>query len=84
MKPDDIEDIQSGQRSSNDRPAWITPDLVAETVRVWSSRSAKPLSEQDAVALILQFGNFLDATGLMRKQETTRESAHRTASGQQS
>lgn len=84
MKPDDTENVQSALQSSNDRPAWITPDLVAETVRIWSSRSAKPFSEQDAVALILQFGNLLDATGLMRKQETTHESLRRTSSGEQS
>jgi hypothetical protein len=69
MKPDDNEDVGNDKRSSNERPAWISTDLVAETVRVWSACSPKPLSEQEAVALILQFGNLLDATGLTRKQE---------------
>ncbi|MDZ4687706.1 MAG: hypothetical protein SH850_21755 [Planctomycetaceae bacterium] len=83
MKPNDKADDGGNERTSNDRPVWITTDLVTETLRVWS-RFSTSLSEQDAVSLILQFGQLLDATGLMRKQETTRESAHRTASGQQS
>lgn len=84
MKPDDIEMRESDQRSSNDRPAWITPDLVAETVRVWSSRSTTPLSEQEAVNLILHFAHLLDATGLLRTQETIHEAVPRSGSGQQS
>lgn len=84
MKPDNIEHRESDYRSSNERPAWITSDLVVETVRVWSSRSKTPLSEQDAVDLILHFAHLLDATGLMRMQEKLHEAVPRSGSGQQS
>lgn len=81
---DGKQNVDGESRSSNERPAWITDGLIADTLRVWSSRSAKPLSEPEAVSLILQFGNLLDATGLMRQQEMPRETVHGTGSGKQS
>jgi len=84
MKPDGKQDGDGGGRSSNERPVWITDDLVADTLRVWRACTNKPLTEPEAVSLILQFGNLLDATGLMRQREANHEPVHGAGSGEQS
>lgn len=84
MKPDRKQEVDGGGGCSNERPVWITEDLVADTLQVWSSCTNKPLTEAEAVGLILQFGNLLNATGLMRQREMTHEAVHGTGSGEQS
>lgn len=34
-------------------PEWVTPELVAHTLRVWGPRYRKPLSVADAVEIVL-------------------------------
>lgn len=41
-------------------PAWITPELIAETIRVWQPYHAQPLSEREAVEMLLAAANLLD------------------------
>lgn len=37
----------------SDKPRWITDELLAETIRVWQPRYGKPISDDDAVQIIL-------------------------------
>lgn len=37
-------------------PEWITPNLVALTLKVWQKRYPQPLSIQDAVTILLNAG----------------------------
>ncbi len=41
-------------------PAWVTPQLVERTLRVWQPRYASPLSVDDAVTMILAVGRMYD------------------------
>jgi hypothetical protein len=41
-------------------PAWITPDLIDETIRVWQPYYATRLTAEDAVTMILNVGRLLD------------------------
>lgn len=41
-------------------PAWVTPQLVERTLRVWQPRYASPLSVDDAVTMILAVGRLYD------------------------
>lgn len=34
-------------------PAWVTPELIAHTLRVWQRYYAEPLKPEDALAMIL-------------------------------
>ncbi len=51
-------------------PAWITPELIAETIRVWQPYHAQPLSEREAVEMLLAAANLLDCLGKRREQGT--------------
>ncbi|MFO0858343.1 MAG: hypothetical protein U0640_13425 [Phycisphaerales bacterium] len=42
-------------------PAWITPDLVELTLKVWQKHYDKPLSIQDAVTIVLNAGQMFGA-----------------------
>ena len=35
------------------KPRWITDELLAETIRVWQPRYGKPISDDEAVQIIL-------------------------------
>jgi hypothetical protein len=37
-------------------PTWITPELIAETIRVWQPYYAAPLTPDDVVGMILTVG----------------------------
>jgi hypothetical protein len=34
-------------------PRWVTPELIEQTIRVWQPRYGLPLTDDDAVQLIL-------------------------------
>lgn len=42
------------KESESIRPSWITPNLVEDTIKVWQPRYESPLTEDEAVAIILQ------------------------------
>ena len=44
-----------------DAPPWITEDLVAHTARVWQSYYDEPLTREDAVEILINVGNLMDA-----------------------
>lgn len=42
-------------------PRWVTPDLIAATIRTWQPYYKKPLTKDDALAMILNVARLLDA-----------------------
>ena len=52
---DDCRDKRSGSVPPG-VPAWVTPELIAETLRVWQPYYAAPLTPDDAVGIILTVG----------------------------
>ena len=42
-------------------PEWITPALLADTLRVWQPHYAQPLTEADALAIVMNVSGLLDA-----------------------
>lgn len=40
-------------------PAWVTPELIAETIRVWQPYYAAPLRPADALDMILAVGRLV-------------------------
>lgn len=44
----------------DDAPGWITPELVARTIRVWQRYYAARLTPQDAILILSEAGRLLD------------------------
>jgi hypothetical protein len=42
-------------------PAWVTPDLLAMTIEIWQPHYKTPLTEDDALQIILNVGRLLDS-----------------------
>ena len=51
-------------------PAWITDDLIAETLRVWQPYYAQPLTPEDAIGILLNVGNLFGVLSGASKHET--------------
>ena len=51
-------------------PAWITADLIAETLRVWQPYYAQPLTPEDAIGILLNVGNLFGVLSGASKHET--------------
>ncbi len=61
-------------------PSWITPELIADTVRTWQRYYTKPLTAKDAVGILVGVGNLFASLSGVSSHETLR----RTGTGQQS
>lgn len=44
-------------------PKWVTPALIAKTIRVWRPYSDRPLTAEDALEMILNVGLLFDTLG---------------------
>jgi hypothetical protein len=53
-------------------PAWITPELVALTLRVWQPFYESPLTPADAVAMIENVGRLFGVLSQVPCRETVR------------
>jgi hypothetical protein len=42
-------------------PAWVTPELIQHTLRVWQQFYEHPLTAQDALTMILSTGRIVEA-----------------------
>ena len=42
-------------------PSWITPELIADTIRAWQPYYAQPLTDRDAVGILMGVGNLFHA-----------------------
>jgi hypothetical protein len=59
-------------------PAWITPDLIAQTRAVWQPYYPQPLTDDDAVEMLLTVGHLYRA--LVEMEETNNDHTHDTTS----
>jgi hypothetical protein len=41
-------------------PAWVTPELIQHTLRVWQPFYEHPLTTQDALGMILSIGRIVE------------------------
>ena len=51
-------------------PAWITADLIAETLHVWQPYYSDPLTPEDAIGILLNVGNLFGVFSGVNKHET--------------
>ncbi len=61
-------------------PAWVTPELIALTLRTWQPYYEAPLTPEDACAMILTFSELFAVLSRGAHRETVR----RLGTGQQS
>ena len=61
-------------------PSWITPELIADTIRTWQRYYTEPLTANDAVGILVGVGNLFASLSGVSSHETLR----RTGTGQQS
>ena len=61
-------------------PSWITPELIADTIRTWQRYYTEPLTASDAVGILVGVGNLFASLSGVSSHETLR----RTGTGQQS
>ena len=61
-------------------PSWITPELIADTIRTWQRYYTEPLTAKDAVGILVGVGNLFASLSGVSSHETLR----RTGTGQQS
>ena len=50
-------------------PNWITEELIAQTRETWQPFSERPLTPEDALAMLINVGELFEATGLTRGDE---------------
>lgn len=70
------DDTESG---ADERPAWLTESLVEQTLRAFQPKASTPLTEADAVRVILSLSQLLEATGLIsleNNREGNEEEVH--------
>lgn len=41
-------------------PAWVSPELLALTIRTWQPYYEKPLTPEEAIAIIRNVGRLVD------------------------
>ncbi len=55
-------------------PAWITPELIEDTIRVWQPYYATALTPQDAITIVRDLGRLLDV--LCRNETSKSQRKH--------
>ncbi len=53
-------------------PAWISPELLAETLRTWQPYYQQPLTPEEAIAIIRNVGRLVDVLAGGTDDETLR------------
>lgn len=59
-------------RAGENGAGWITPDLIRSTVRVWSARYGRPVTEAEAVTILLAAGRLLEVLTPAAEEEQAR------------
>ena len=62
-------------------PPWITPELIADTVRTWQRYYTEPLTAKDAVGILVGVGNLFASLSGVSSHETLRRIGTRQQSG---
>jgi hypothetical protein len=57
---------------ADERPGWLTENLVEQTLRAFHPNALTPITKADAVRVILSMSQLLEAIGLLN-MESTRE-----------
>jgi len=76
--PDRTPEAQAASQLPAGTPAWITPELVALTIRVWQPFYDSPLTVADAVTML---GNVSRLFGVLSR-EPCHETVRRPGAGQ--
>jgi len=56
----DLEGDEDGRATPAGTPAWITPELIRLTQKVWNPRYKTTLSRDEAITIILSVGRLFD------------------------
>jgi hypothetical protein len=54
-------------------PGWITPELIAETLTTWQPYYPEPLTNDDAVEMLLTIGNLYRVLAGVDREEPSQE-----------
>ncbi len=65
--------------------AWVSPELIEQTINAWQPFTGEQLTPTDAVAILANVAELFDAFGLFapREQEREDEAVHRPGESQQ-
>lgn len=58
-------------------PAWITPELIEHTLRVWQPYYEEPLIPENAVEIIMNIGRLVEVLSCGADHEAVRRSRSR-------
>ena len=50
-------------------PPWITTDLITQTLHAWQPLSPIHLTEEDAVAILLNIDHLFEVVGLLARED---------------
>jgi hypothetical protein len=50
-------------------PAWVTADLIAETIRVWQPGYNEPITADEALGILLRVGQLFSDVNSVSKEE---------------
>lgn len=50
----------TSQAAGHPLPSWITDALIERTIYVWQPHSSKPITRQDAIAILTNVGRLCD------------------------
>jgi len=63
-------------------PSWVTESLIRITIETWQPFANRPLTPEDALAMLINIGQLYDAVGLTSPEEDNHEEVHRPRTGQ--
>ncbi|MAT13665.1 MAG: hypothetical protein CMJ46_00120 [Planctomyces sp.] len=61
----------------SDAPAWVTPDMIEKTLKVWQPYYEEELIPEDALAIIMGVGRILEFLAEGHSDETIRRPGSR-------
>ena len=68
---------------SDERPRWMTDELVEQAIHNFRPKSSEPLGAEQAVQVLLSLSQLLEATGLLRLEiDDEAEEVHRMGEGE--
>lgn len=68
---------------SDERPRWMTHEIVERAIRNFGSKGSEPFGEEQAVQVLLSLSQLLEATGVLKLEIDDEEELHRLGEGEQ-